>query len=103
MVRGKDSGKFLDMIYTNMMSNLKIGKCRYGLICSENGFLIDDGVVARIDENSYLCHTTSGGAENIYSMMEEWLQTEWWDFEVKQPQMVGRPLRRALCWFRDNW
>ena len=105
MVRGKDSGKFLDMIYTNMMSNLKLGKCRYGLICSENGFLIDDGVVARIDENSYLCHTTSGGAENIHSMMEEWLQTEWWDFEVyvtnvteqfSQITVVGENARRVL-------
>ena len=39
---------FLDMLYTNMMSTLKPGKCRYGLMCSENGFLIDDGVVARL-------------------------------------------------------
>lgn len=82
VVSGKDSGKFLDMIYTNMMSNLKPGKCRYGLICSENGFLIDDGVVAKMDDHSYLCHTTSGGADSIHAMMEEWLQTEWWDFEV---------------------
>jgi len=32
-----------------MMSTLKIGKCRYGLMCSENGFLMDDGVVVRLD------------------------------------------------------
>ena len=44
VVKGPDAGKFLDMMYTNMMSNLKVGKCRYGLMCSENGFLIDDGV-----------------------------------------------------------
>ena len=67
------------MLYTNMMSNLKPGKCRYGLMCSENGFLIDDGVVARLDENTFLCHTTTGGAERIHAHMEEWLQTEWWD------------------------
>jgi len=30
-------------------------------------------------------------------------QDEWWDFEVPQPQMVGRPLGRALRWFRNNW
>lgn len=30
-------------------------------------------------------------------------QDEWWDFEVPQPLMVGRPLRRAMRWFRDNW
>ena len=52
VVKGPDAGKFLDMMYTNMMSNLAVGKCRYGLMCSENGFLIDDGVVARIDEDT---------------------------------------------------
>ena len=82
IVSGPDAGKFLDMIYTNMMSNLKPGKCRYGLMCSENGFLIDDGVVARLDENTFLCHTTTGGAERIHAHMEEWLQTEWWDWKV---------------------
>ena len=82
LVTGPDAGKFLDMLYTNMMSTLKIGKCRYGLMCSDNGFLIDDGVVARIDEQTWLCHTTTGGADSIHAHMEEWLQTEWWDWKV---------------------
>jgi sarcosine oxidase, subunit alpha len=51
-------------------------------MCSENGFLIDDGVVARLDEDTWLCHTTTGGAERIHQHMEEWLQTEWWDWKV---------------------
>ncbi len=60
IVKGPDAGQFLDMLYTNMMSTLGVGKCRYGLMCTENGFLTDDGVVARIDEDTWLCHTTSG-------------------------------------------
>ena len=82
IVKGPDAGRFLDMMYTNMMSTLKVGKCRYGLMCSENGFLIDDGVVARIDDDTWLCHTTTGGADRIHQHMEEWLQTEWWDWKV---------------------
>ncbi|MBJ6370660.1 sarcosine oxidase subunit alpha family protein [Sedimentitalea arenosa] len=82
LVKGPHAGRFLDMLYTNMMSTLKPGRCRYGLMCSENGFLIDDGVVARIDEDTFLCHTTTGGADRIHAMMEEWLQTEWWDWKV---------------------
>jgi sarcosine oxidase, subunit alpha len=46
IVKGPDAGRFLDMLYTNVMSTLPVGKCRYGLMCSENGFLSDDGVVA---------------------------------------------------------
>ena len=105
IVKGPDAGKFLDMMYTNMMSTLKVGKCRYGLMCSENGFLIDDGVVARIDEDTWLCHTTTGGAESIHGHMEEWLQTEWWDWQVyvanvteqyAQVAVVGPNARKAL-------
>ncbi|MFO6463349.1 sarcosine oxidase subunit alpha family protein [Jannaschia sp. KMU-145] len=82
LVRGPDAGRFLDMLYTNMMSSLKPGRCRYGLMCDENGFLIDDGVVARIDDQTFLCHTTTGGADRIHGWMEDWLQCEWWDWQV---------------------
>ncbi|MFD1157301.1 sarcosine oxidase subunit alpha family protein [Roseovarius aestuarii] len=105
IVKGPDAGKFLDMLYTNMMSTLKPGKCRYGLMCNENGFLSDDGVVARIDEDTFLCHTTTGGAETIHGHMEEWLQTEWWDWKVytanvteqyAQIAVVGPQARKTL-------
>ncbi|MCJ7874590.1 sarcosine oxidase subunit alpha family protein [Phaeobacter sp. J2-8] len=82
IVKGPDAGRFLDMLYTNMMSTLKPGRCRYGLMCNENGFLMDDGVVARLDADTYLCHTTSGGADHIHAHMEDWLQCEWWDWQV---------------------
>ena len=48
-------------------------------MCNENGFLFDDGVVARLNEKTFLCHTTTGGSDRVYSWMEEWHQTEWWD------------------------
>ena len=105
IVKGPDAGRFLDMLYTNMMSTLKPGKCRYGLMCSENGFLSDDGVVARIDEDTFLCHTTTGGADRIHAHMEEWLQTEWWDWKVwtvnateqfAQVAVVGPNARKLL-------
>ena len=105
IVKGPDAGKFLDMLYTNMMSNLAIGKCRYGLMCTENGFLTDDGVVARIDEDTWLCHTTTGGADRIHAWMEDWLQCEWWDWKVyvanvteqyAQVAVVGPKARQLL-------
>ena len=82
IVKGPDAGKFLDMMYTNLMSTLPVGKCRYGLMCTENGFLMDDGVVVRMAEDTWLCHTTTGGAERIHAHMEDWLQCEWWDWKV---------------------
>jgi len=82
IVKGPDAGRFLDMLYTGVMSTLGIGKCRYGLMCNENGFLSDDGVVIRLAEDTWLCHTTTGGADRIHAHMEDWLQCEWWDWQV---------------------
>ena len=82
IVKGPDAGRFLDMLYTGVMSSLPVGKCRYGLMCNENGFLSDDGVVVRLDADTWLCHTTTGGAERIHGHMEDWLQCEWWDWQV---------------------
>ncbi|MDZ4392082.1 sarcosine oxidase subunit alpha family protein [Cypionkella sp.] len=105
IVKGPDAGKFLDMLYTGVMSTLPVGKCRYGLMCSEQGFLSDDGVVARIDEDTWLCHTTSGGADRIHAWMEDWLQCEWWDWQVytanvteqlAQVAVVGPNARKVL-------
>ena len=105
IVKGPDAGRFLDMLYTGVMSTLAIGKCRYGLMCAESGFLIDDGVVARIDEDTWLCHTTSGGADRIHGHMEDWLQCEWWDWQVftanvteqyAQVAVVGPNARKLL-------
>ncbi|MDR9427551.1 MAG: sarcosine oxidase subunit alpha family protein [Salibaculum sp.] len=105
LVKGPDAARFMDMLYTNMMSTLKVGRCRYGLMCSENGFLTDDGVVARLDDETFLCHTTSGGADSVHAHMEEWLQTEWWDWQVHvanlteqyaQIAVVGPNARKVL-------
>ncbi|MFK5998307.1 MAG: sarcosine oxidase subunit alpha family protein, partial [Rhodobacterales bacterium] len=96
IVKGPDAPKFLDMMYTNMMSTLKVGHCRYGLMCTENGFLSDDGVVARLSEDTYLCHTTSGGSDRIHAWMEEWLQTEWWDWKVYTANMTEQYAQIAV-------
>ena len=82
VVKGPDAGRFLDMLYTGVMSTLPVGKCRYGLMCNEQGFLSDDGVVARLSDDTWLCHTTSGGVDRIHGWMEDWLQCEWWDWQV---------------------
>lgn len=81
-VRGPDAGKFLDFIYANTMSSLKVGKVRYGLMLNELGVVIDDGVCARLAEDHFLVGTSSAGADRITAWLEEWLQCEFPDFDV---------------------
>ncbi len=82
IVSGPDAGEFLDRVYANTMSTLKVGRLRYGLMLNELGVIIDDGVAARLAEHEFLVGTTSSGAPRIAAMLEEWLQCEWTDLEV---------------------
>ena len=81
-IQGPDAAIFLDRVYTNMFSTLKVGSSRYGLMCGVDGMVFDDGVTTRISENRFLMTTTTGGAARVLDWLEEWLQTEWPDLKV---------------------
>jgi len=81
-IQGPDAREFLARVYTNNWAKLAPGKCRYGLMCDENGMIIDDGVTACISDTHFLMTTTTGGAARIYTHLETWLQTEWPDLNV---------------------
>ncbi|KDN20572.1 2Fe-2S iron-sulfur cluster-binding protein [Amycolatopsis rifamycinica] len=81
-VQGADAGWFLDMLYTNVMSTLRVGRIRYGVLCGVDGMVLDDGTVIRVAENRFLVTTTTGNAAKVLDWMEEWLQTEWPHLDV---------------------
>ncbi|WP_305849599.1 glycine cleavage T C-terminal barrel domain-containing protein, partial [Pseudonocardia lacus] len=82
-VQGPDAAVLLDRLYTNMMSSLKVGAVRYGVMCGVDGMVIDDGTVLRLADDRFLVLTTTGGAAKILDWMEEWLQTEWPGLRVR--------------------
>jgi sarcosine oxidase subunit alpha len=81
-VQGPDAAVFLDRLYTNMMSTLKVGMIRYGVMCRLDGMIFDDGTVIRLAEDRFLVTTTTGNAAAVLDWMEEWLQTEWPELRV---------------------
>ena len=81
-IRGRDAAEFLNRIYTNSWLKLGIGKCRYGLMCKDDGMVMDDGVTTRLAEDHFHMTTTTGGAAGVLEWLEEWLQTEWPDLQV---------------------
>ena len=47
-VVGPDAATFLSRMYVNGFATLAVGKCRYGILLRDDGFIYDDGVIARV-------------------------------------------------------
>ncbi len=75
-VAGPDAAAFLDFLYTNPMRKLGVGRCRYGVMLRDDGFIYDDGIVARLAPDLFHVTTTTGGAANVLNHMEDFRQTE---------------------------
>lgn len=103
-VRGPDAALFVNRMYYNTMRTLAVGRIRYGIMLSEHGVIIDDGVCQRLADDHFLVSTTSGGASRIFSRFEDWLQCQWPDLRVFVTNLtaawsniaVAGPLAREL-------
>ena len=78
-VVGPDAALFLERMYTNSWAKLTPGRCRYGLMLGENGFVMDDGVIGRLAADRFHVTTTTSGAAAVLHHMEDYLQTEFTD------------------------
>ncbi|MGB6352523.1 MAG: sarcosine oxidase subunit alpha family protein, partial [Steroidobacteraceae bacterium] len=81
-VVGADAAEFMNRLYVNNWSNLGVGRSRYGILLREDGFIMDDGVVARTAADRFHVTTTTGGAARVLALMEDYRQTEWPDLKV---------------------
>ena len=81
-VVGKDAVTFMNRMYVNGWTSLAVGRSRYGVLLRDDGFVYDDGVVARTAEDRFHVTTTTGGAAGVLRLMEDYLQTEWPDLSV---------------------
>ncbi len=81
-LHGPDVARLLNLVYVNRWSKLPVGRVRYGVMCAEDGVVLDDGVTGRLGEDHYLMTTTSSGAATVWEWIEGWLQTEHPDWRV---------------------
>jgi sarcosine oxidase subunit alpha len=103
-LRGPDVPQLLNMLYVNKWSKLEVGRVRYGVMCAEDGVVLDDGVTGRLDDDRFLMTTTSSGAATVWEWVEGWLQTERPDWQVHVTPMttgyasmnIAGPLSREL-------
>jgi len=53
MITGKDATRFVNRVITRDINKVKIGQVIYCCWCDQDGKVIDDGTITRLDENTY--------------------------------------------------
>ncbi len=79
---GPDVGAFLDRLYINTFSTLKPGRCRYGVMLREDGFVMDDGTTTRLDRDRWVMTTTTANAALVLAHLEFAHQMLWPELDV---------------------
>lgn len=83
-VTGEDAAKFLDYIYTNPISNLKIGSERYTTSLNKKAEILDDVVIFRMDESKYWISTL------FASKSIQWMAANMEGYQVRFEDITSR-------------
>ena len=96
-VKGADAGKLLDKVYTNRLSDLRIGRARYSVICDNFGIILDDGTISRLADDHFFITTTTGNLEFVHQWLEWWVPGNGWCVHVTNVTggYAGRERRRS--------
>ncbi len=96
-LKGRDVPRFLDFLYSNIMSSLKPGEGRYGLMLSDDGLILDDGLAFRLDQHRWMISTSTGHADAVNQHMEKLLQTEFPDWQVMITTVTSQWSNATIC------
>lgn len=75
-VSGTDAAAFLDYLYPNSIGTLKVSRARYTTMLNDNGEIIDDVVIFRMEEARFWVSTLY-----VYQLMD-WMEQHKGDFNV---------------------
>jgi sarcosine oxidase subunit alpha len=64
-VAGPDAAAFLERVCATTVAKLAVGRGRYTFMLREDGLVVDDGTVWRLDETRYLLTSSTGGADRM--------------------------------------
>ena len=79
IIKGADSEHFLNYVITNDVSRLSPNSAQYSVMCNENGGIIDDFVIYRLEEEKFMMVSNATNREKDYN----WLVTNAKSFNVK--------------------
>lgn len=79
IVEGSQATEFLQYILTNDASRLKIGRSQYSLLCNEDGGVMDDCMLYRLETSKFLLVVNAANSDKDYV----WVETNSLQYDVR--------------------
>lgn len=96
-VQGADALDFLERVYANGLSTLNVGRCRYGVMLRDDGFVMDDGTIARLDDQHFIVTTTTANAGSVFRHLQFCHQCLWPDLDVQLTSVTEQWAQYAIA------
>ena len=88
-IRGPDAVVLLNRVLSPNIPNLRIRRARYGVICNQEGGIIDDALVYRLGKERYLLVPNASNAETVSDWIERWRrESDRVEIEIATPRLA---------------
>ena len=72
-VQGRDAATFLDRVLSFDVPGMRVGRARYGVICNEQGGIIDDCITYRTAQERYLVVPNASNTAEVLDWFSRWV------------------------------
>lgn len=97
LLAGSGVPELLDLLYVNDFSNLREGRGRYGVMLTDDGLVLDDGVTFRLDARNWLLHSSTGAADRVHQHIEMLLNVHRPDLDVALVPVTSAWANATIC------
>ncbi len=74
-VEGRDAQQLVNWIHTaNISNHMPLSRARYGLICNENGGIIDDAIVYKLSNEKFLLIPNAANLLKVFDWLNWWIK-----------------------------
>ena len=93
-VAGRDAVTFLQRLLTADVPGMALGRARYTLLCNQQGGIIDDTILYRLEEERFLLVPNAANVETVLAWLQGWLEE--WRSHVTLRALTGETAMIAL-------
>lgn len=79
LITGKDAERYVNHIFTNDVRGISVGKILYGMMCYEDGGVVDDLLVYKMADDRFFLVINASNIDKDWA----WIQQQASDFDVR--------------------